>query len=113
MAKNIDRIHRIKHQNKPPKDYLFPTDKQQREALMALTVENYGKMLEFGMQPIKDTSLVWIIKRLQNRRFITPDEAETLLKMNSAPLNEDKLMAFTITQQKYREYKNRFKLKPK
>lgn len=113
MAKNIDKINRIKHQEK---EYVYPkypslTNKQKREIMMSQSIEDYSNMLSMGGIMWGACRLVDIILYLEKQNAISKEEFDTLVKMDASELDEDKMMAFGIVQQKYKAYQNRFRIK--
>tara|TARA_B110000503_G_C7121008_1_gene402522 strand:+ start:818 stop:1153 length:336 start_codon:yes stop_codon:yes gene_type:complete len=109
MAKNLDQINKLKHQKK---EYRYPqyqvhTPKQIREALMSISIIEYSNMLDLGML-WHIYKLIDVIFYLEKQNVINKKEVDTLVKMDASQLNDDKVMAFAIVQQKYKAYKNRF-----
>jgi hypothetical protein len=115
MAKNLDNINRIKHQEKEYKYQEYPTTsaftskKQRREIIMAAKLESYEESMSYNPWNIDAQILGETIDYIKDKNLITDDEWNSLKKMHNSELITDKVMAFAIVQQKYKAYKNRFK----
>lgn len=113
MGKNLDHINKIKHQKRIedyPTTSSIHTKKQQREILMAAKLESYEESMSYNPWNMDAQILGETIDYIKDKNLITDDEWNSLKKMHNSELITDKVMAFAIVKEKYKQYKNRFKV---